>query len=184
MLNRRELLIERMNFLEASGMDCKGCAGTCCTFEANSMMVTPLEAWELMTFLKTQNQNSDELKKKCEETVRFYRLDHQMGNGKRSYLRRTYTCPFFHHQELGCPLPREVKPYGCLAFNSHHATEKAARHCYSETELLLKRDQAHDEEVNWNEVIKKQLNLIWDKSPLPLALLDLWDRDLNVVDLK
>lgn len=165
-------------------MDCKGCAGTCCTFAANSMMVTPLEAWELMNYLKREHQDTEELQKKCEETVRFYRLDHQVGNGKRSYLRRTYTCPFFHHQELGCPLPREVKPYGCLAFNAHHTTEKAGPHCYSETELLRQRDEAHSEETPLNELIKKQLNLIWDKSPLPLALLDIWDKDLSVVDLK
>src|SRR5665647_844485 len=100
-----------MKGLEAQGLDCRTCSGTCCTYEANSMMVTPLEAMELIIYLKEQKLWDTELKDKFTATVTQYRLDHQVGNGKRSYLRRTYTCPFFNHRELGCPLPLEVKPY-------------------------------------------------------------------------
>lgn len=175
-MNRRELLITRMNELEAQGMGCIGCAGTCCTFEANSMMVTPLEASELMIHLKAQDFLTDELKTKLIETIKTYRLEHPPGNGRRSYLRKTYTCPFFNHQELGCPLPREIKPYGCLAFDSHHVEKKASEHCYSEKELLLKRDELHPEEKELNEELKKKFSLYWDKTPLPNALIELWEK--------
>ena len=181
---RRQVLIDRMSELESSGKSCMGCAGNCCTFEANSMMVTPLEAAELMKHLKQNKKNSTELKERCKNTVKQYRLDHQFGNGKKSYLRRTYTCPFFNHKELGCALSRQIKPYGCLAFNVHHSEIKASEHCFSEKDLLQKRDEMFAFEEKINLRLKNELNLIWDKSPLPLALLDLWEKEINDVDLE
>lgn len=175
---RRQTLIEKMNEAEASGISCHGCKGTCCTYEANSMMVTPLEALELMNHLVVSGMKDDTLRAQIEESVRIYRLDHAPGNGKRSYLRKTYTCPFFGFKELGCPLPREVKPYGCLAFNSHHKELKAGEHCYSDKEILEKLQ--FDEK---NEELKKKFNIHWDKSPLPTALLDLWEREDFATDL-
>ncbi len=158
-----------MDEAEAQGLTCAGCAGTCCTYEANSMMVTPLEAIELLSYLRSESLADDLLKQKLEETVRTYRLDHATGNGKRSYLRKTYTCTFFGFKELGCPLPREVKPYGCLAFNTHHKEKKADEHCYSDKEELEKID---DQKLNAE--LKAKLGITWDKSPLPTALLALW----------
>ena len=183
-LNRRKLIIERMNALESQGLDCRGCQGTCCTYEANSMMTTPLEALELLNYLKDQGELTQELKDKCLETIRKYRLDHPAGNGRKSFLRRTYTCPFFNHQELGCPLPREVKPYGCLAFNAHHAEIKAKEHCFSEIDVLEKREAAFPNEEAFNEVLKKKFNIFWDKTPLPLALIELWNTEISDEDLK
>lgn len=171
---RRELLLNEMDRLENQGMDCRGCKGTCCTYEANSMMVTPVEAVELMDYLKAQNLLTEELKHKMTETITKYRLDHPAGNGKKSYLRRTYTCPFFNHGELGCPLPREVKPYGCLAFNSHHQELKADGNCFSDTDLLRKHDHAMSDE-SLNENLRVKFNLYWEKTPLPLALTELWN---------
>ena len=182
-MNGRDHLIKRMQELENQGLSCVGCQGTCCTFEANSMMVTPLEAFDLLHYLKTQGQLTLELKTKCEEATQKYRLDHQVGNGKRSYLRRTYTCPFFNHHELGCPLPREVKPYGCLAFNAHHAEKKASEHCYSEKALLEEREKQHLWEVEKNQWLKTKFNLFWEKSPLPTALLDIWNLEISAEDL-
>jgi hypothetical protein len=173
--NRRELLIHRMNELEARGMSCLGCSGACCTFQANSMMVTPLEAFDLVTYLKEKNLLSEDLKTKLKASVQTYRLDHKPLSG-RSYLRKTYTCPFFGHAELGCPLPREVKPYGCLAFDSHHETLKADENCYSEKELLEERERRHPEESELNRELVKKFNLLWEKSPIPTALLDLWEK--------
>ncbi|MFL5784335.1 MAG: hypothetical protein ACJ76H_07005 [Bacteriovoracaceae bacterium] len=175
---RRQALIEKMDRAEAKGISCAGCAGTCCTYEANSMMVTPWEALELVHYLRANGMMNETLKQKLEETVRTYRLDHAPGNGKRSFLRKTYTCTFFGFKELGCPLPREVKPYGCLAFNTHHAEKKAGEHCYSDKELLEKLEFADK-----NEDLKKKYNIFWDKSPLPTALLDLWDRTVTLSDL-
>ena len=136
------------------------------------MMVTPVEAFELYTYLKETDQFNEELKTRLEETVSQYRLDHGLGNGRRSYLRRTYTCPFFNHQELGCPIPREVKPFGCIAFNSHDVEKKAGEFCYSEKDVLEKRELIDADEARLNEELKTKYKLYWDKVPMPVALLD------------
>lgn len=169
---RRKNIIDRMQELESSGSDCKGCAGTCCTYEANSMMISPVEAFELMSYLKESGLFNEELKSRLENTVQKYRLDQSTGNGKRSFIRRAYTCPFFNHTELGCPLPREVKPFGCLAFNSHHSELKASEHCYSEKFILEEREQLASDEAQLNAELKEKYSLYWDKTPLPNALLD------------
>lgn len=170
---RRQTLIQEMEDLEFQGKSCRGCEGTCCTYEANSMMVTPLEANDLFNYLVTENLLTSKLKESLEATVKQYRLDQMVGTGKRSLLRRTYTCTFFNHQELGCPLPREVKPYGCLGFNSRHETLKKGQHCYSNKDLLEERERQFDEETA-NKQIIKEMNLSWEKTPLPIALLDFW----------
>jgi len=167
-----------MEKLEAQGMGCLGCSGVCCTFEANSMLLTPLEAKELFDYLKDAHLLDDELKTKLKENVKQYRLEAKYTHSRRSYLRKTYTCPFFHHQELGCPLPREIKPYGCLAFDSHHKELKASEHCYSEKELLEKREANHPFEIELNEKIQKDFNLLWEKAPIPIAILDLWEKTI------
>jgi Fe-S-cluster containining protein len=172
---RRQILIDEMNSLESADKSCRGCQGNCCTYEANSMMVTPIEAVELMDYLRAQNLLNDELKNKMVETVSKYRLNHSAGNGRKSYLRRTYTCPFFNHGEFGCPLPREVKPYGCLAFNSHHEILKADENCFSDIALLKKHDHETTDDA-LNEGLRVRHSLFWDKTPLPLALLDLWTK--------
>lgn len=168
-----------MEELESKGLDCSDCRGNCCSYEANSMMVTPIEARDLVLYLRKRGELTDELKLKCQDVVRQYRLNHPTGDGRRSFIRRTYTCPFFGHKELGCPLPREVKPYGCLAFNAHHTEKKADEHCYSEKELLMQRESANPQEEKINQELRTQLCLIWEKTPLPLALLELWDKDLG-----
>lgn len=173
---RRQLLNDRTSELESSDKSCAGCSGTCCTYEANSMMVTPIEAVELVEYLKENHLFDEELKKRLKETVAKFRLDQPLSNGKRSFLRRTYTCSFFNHSELGCPLPREVKPFGCLAFNSHHEKLKAGEYCYSEQEILEKRDANFAEEKLLNQELKTQYSLYWDKTPLPLALLDFFPK--------
>ena len=178
-MNRRELLILRMNELESKGMGCLGCKGTCCTFEANSMMVTPLEAFEMMQYLKENNLLTSELKMKLEGSVKKFRLESKYPSERRSYLRKTYTCPFFNHQELGCPLPREIKPYGCLAFDSHHKEQKAGEFCFSEIELLERRESLHPEETKMNQDVKDNFQILWEKAPIPNALLDMWTKVIS-----
>jgi len=138
--------------------------------------VTPIEALDLIHYLKDANLFTDELKAKLIETIQTYRLDREISTGKGSSLRRTYTCPFFTESELGCPLPREIKPYGCLAFNSHHPTEKTPEHCYSDVELLQKREEVFKLEADENERIRKDLKLYWEKLPMPVALIELWEK--------
>lgn len=169
---RRHILIDRMQKLEEQGLDCRGCQGTCCTYQANSMMVTPVEAVELVDYLKANGLFNDELKVRLQETITKFSLDHSLGNGKKSFLRRTYTCPFFNHGELGCPLPREVKPYGCLAFNAHDKEVKAKEFCFSEKDILEKREEVATDEAALNEELKLKYKFSWDKTPLPVALLD------------
>ncbi len=170
-LSRRKILIRHMEALEDQGMCCAGCPGTCCTFEANSMLLTPLEAEEIFNYLSTSGRVSGEFRQRLEHTVKNYRLEPKYPNQGKSFLRKTYTCPFFGHQELGCSLPREVKPYGCLAFNSHHPELKAGEHCWSEKELLEQRDKSHEEESDLNQEIKRKYNILWEKAPIPNALL-------------
>lgn len=174
-LTRRQLLIDKMNDLESKGMGCIGCPGTCCTYEANSMLITPLEAMELFRYLQESKLLTEELKAKLKENVAQYRLEPKPMKG-RSYLRKTYTCPFFNHQELGCPLPRSIKPYGCLAFDSHHEEKKASEFCFSENELLMERENRHPEEKDLNENLRVKYSLYWEKSPIPNALLEFWEK--------
>ena len=138
------------------------------------MMVTPVEAVELMDYLRENALLTDDLKSKLNETITKFRLDHPTGNGRRSFIRKTYTCPFFNHGELGCPLPREVKPYGCLAFNAHDKVLRTGPTCFSDIELLKKLDAEVDDR-DLNEELRKKHSLYWEKTPLPLALLDLWN---------
>lgn len=175
-VNRRELLINRMAELSNQGMDCKNCPGTCCTFEANSMLLTPLEAVELIAYLKEMNQLTEEFKTKLQNTMSHYRLEPKYKSSK-SYLRKTYTCPLFNNHSLGCPLPPEIKPYGCLAFNSHSATNKASAECYSEKDLLEKKEiQYLKEEELQNSELRDKLGITWEKAPIPNAILELWDK--------
>lgn len=148
------------------------------------MMVTPLEAFEMLDYLKSQNQLNADLKIKLTENVTRFRLDHAFGNGKRSFIRRTYTCPFFSNQSLGCPLPREIKPYGCLAFNPHHETLKGAPHCHSDVNLLEELAEFKIWEDEKNRYLKDKYQIYWDKSPIPTALLDIWDKNFSSDDLR
>lgn len=140
------------------------------------MMLTPLEAVELMGHLKEQEKLTPQLKEKLQKTVSDFRLEPKYLGARRSYLRKTYTCPFFNFTELGCPLPRQIKPYGCLAFDSHHPTLKADQNCFSEIDLLLEREKLYPGEKEINDKLRTELDLDWEKSPIPNALLDLWDK--------
>ncbi len=135
------------------------------------MLITPLEALELFQYLKQTGNLDGELIEKLKSSVKNFRLEAKF-TGSRSYLRKSYTCPFYHHKELGCALPNEVKPYGCLAFNSHHKEFKAGHECYSEKELLEARENHHPEEKELNEKVARDFHLLWDKAPIPVALLE------------
>lgn len=183
--NRRENIISRMIELSSQGYDCKSCPGTCCTFQSNSMMTTPLETIEVLFWLQSTGQKNEEFKNKIKENVQKFRLDQLTGYGKKSFLRRTYTCPFFNHSEFGCPIPVEVKPYGCLAFNSHHQESKASEHCYSEKEVLIAREDENAEYENRiNNKLRDQFKLWWDKLPMPFALIEMWDLEISSDDLE
>jgi Fe-S-cluster containining protein len=170
---RREMLTEYMLANEKAGNNCYSCKGGCCTFEMNSMQTTPLETYELFTFLNTNNRINDELTAKLNETISWYRLDKPIpSDGKREFARRTYTCPFLEPGDKGCTISRASKPYGCLGFNPDIKDSVGERGCSSNQGLLEKREKLNSEfEVKENNRLKEKFNLSWDKLPMPVALL-------------
>ncbi len=167
---RRSLLLTSMDELEKASISCAQCGGTCCTFVANSMQVTPLEALEVWAQL-----NDLSILEKLENCVRFYRLDYEIGTGKTN-MRKTYTCPFFLKQNLGCPFPFEYKPYGCLAFNPVEVDSFQKENCCSNLTLLEKREgQFKEFENEMNDRLRQMLGLSWEKKDLPRALIDVYN---------
>ncbi len=169
---RRQILLHEMQRLAAEDKHCAACPGHCCTAIANSMQTTPLETEDVLTFLRESGRWTEELKTQLRATVTKFRLDQIPGNGKKNFLRRTYDCPFFAGQSLGCTLPREVKPYGCLGFNPSTPGEREGKSCSSDQNLLLKREISSPDEEQQNLELRQQHGLWWDKLPLPWALLE------------
>lgn len=177
--SRRSILISAMASLEGKKIHCMNCTGTCCTFVANSMQITPLEALEILEGLQLTPETEVELKQKLQETVRNYRLDQELSTGKRgiSTLRRTYTCPFFTPGPKGCALSRSIKPYGCLAFNPKIEGDNGSA-CASDIPLLEQRENDHVTfETEANKKISEAYKLTWVKMDLPRALLFFLDKN-------
>jgi len=171
--SRRSLLITAMADLEGKKVHCMNCSGTCCTFVANSMQITPLEALEILEGLNLNREQADELIGKLEETITHYRLDQELATGKKgiSSLRRTYTCPFFTPGPKGCSLSRSIKPYGCLAFNPKLEDDNGSA-CASDIPLLEQRENENSSfELEANKKISEAYKLSWSKMDLPRALL-------------
>ncbi len=169
-MNRRNLLLKAMTGLEDNNISCKDCTGKCCTFHANSMRMTALETEDLYQYLVTNDQWNQDLVKRLEACIVEYRLDKDIPTKGGTSFRRTYTCPFFKHESLGCPLPPEVKPYGCLAFNALGSGVEDGENCSSDLELLESRESI--EETNENLLLKEKHGFYWDKLPIPMALLE------------
>jgi len=170
---RRELLQQRMNCLDLAQTNCSNCTGKCCTFMANSMMITPIEAIDLRRFLYENHLWNDELKMKLQECVKEFRLHETFDLGRGRTFRRTYTCPFYQTTFPGCPLPTKVKPYGCLAFNPTKGTPADGESCKSALDLLEQREDSMPFEGSINEELKENLKLDWNKLPIPVALLEI-----------
>lgn len=159
----REELTKKMDDLKKVEAHCMGCISNCCTFEYNSMQVTINEAYDLYLYLKENNLITDNLVAKLNETIKRYRLDKEIpSNGKKSYVRRTYTCPFF--LDPGCSIPNHAKPFGCLAYNPTKSDIKngvSEGYCFSEQKLL----------ENESLYLDQLFNFDWEKKPIPNALL-------------
>lgn len=171
---RRKILISEMVKLELGKIDCFNCTGTCCTYNANSMQITPIEALDILTSLEPTTENAEELKTILKKNIQDYRLDHEIFVGKKNkLLRKTYTCPFFVPGPKGCTIKKELKPYGCLGFNPRIAGDNGSL-CLSDIEKLEAREAeqiAGEDQINlW---LKKDLNLDWDKLEIPKATLKL-----------
>ena len=180
-MERRKALINEMEQLEGKTIHCFTCPGTCCTSQANSMQITPIEALEILYSIKADEFTPNDLtdfKNRMEQTIANYRLNVEIYTGKKnaSALRKNYTCPFFNNGSLGCGLSRSYKPYGCLGFNPK-STDDNGSSCASNIELLAERDNLFiSAEDMANGQIRKKLNLSWTKQSIPQALLELVDK--------
>ena len=171
---RRQLLLKEMDTLKGKDVSCAECSGTCCTASANSMLITPLEALDLYCFLIKEERLNDASLRLCQDIVNEYRLDKDFMQGKRSFFRRTYTCPFFKEGAKGCSIAPEFKPYGCLGFNAKISGANGESGCESNVHLLQEREKTYldlETEINWK--LKERLGLGWEKRAIPLALLEL-----------
>ena len=172
---RRQLLIDEMDRLKSESLTCARCTGAnCCTFELNSMKITPLEAIELKLFLESSDRWNADLFEELRQCVSHYRLDnlHQGYAKKNIAIRKTYTCPFLKKGSLGCTIDPASKPYGCLGFNAQKTNAVDNKNCNSNQEILQERaDHWEQEEIQKNTELKEEFGLDWDKLPIPNALL-------------
>ncbi|MBT7609175.1 MAG: hypothetical protein HN576_05430 [Bacteriovoracaceae bacterium] len=174
---RRSLLLEAMEQLESNNINCASCTGKCCTSVANSMQCSPIEAMEIIDWLKSEEILNESMTSELKNCVSKYRLDYEISTTRGVPLRRTYTCPFFNHGALGCLLKKEIKPYGCLAFNARFKKVSDGENCTTDIELLKQRDADWaDLELNKNKELQNKLSLNWNKLPMPVALLDVMER--------
>ncbi len=184
---RRGVLLRTMGQLKHNGITCAQCPGTCCTFVANSMQVTPVEALDMFVFLRKEGRINQELRARLKENIREFRLDSGPHVGAGRAFRRTYTCPFFKETHLGCSLTPESKPYGCLAFNASKESESSGKSCSSDRSLLEERELAlrtdesselssFDDEDQINSYLREHLKINWLKESIPVALMDFIDR--------
>lgn len=175
--DRRHTLILEMALLEGKTIHCFSCPGTCCTSQANSMQITPIEALEILQSLNFDQKTPDEVKAFKEhmtQNILAYRLNVEIYTGKKNSqaLRKNYTCPFFNNGSLGCGLSRSSKPYGCLGFNPKTSDDNG-QSCSSNIEILEGRDLTFlEREDIVNAQIRKELGIYWIKQNIPQALLD------------
>jgi hypothetical protein len=159
---RRTLLLEEMRRLAEDGKTCLHCSGLCCTSLANSMRISPQEALDIRDALLAEQRWNDALAERLRDTIRRFRLDQELGDGRR-VLRRSYTCPFFSGARLGCTLPPTHKPYGCLAFNPHRPGLREGGDCSSDQALLQRRENAFPPDASALS------------EPIPVAVLRLYE---------
>ncbi|MFG1505004.1 hypothetical protein [Halobacteriovorax sp. ZH5_bin.2] len=174
---RRELLVEQMFANEASGLDCLSCTGRCCTYEANSMQMTSIEALEAMAVLEEKNLLNDETKKRLEDCISEFRLDKYIQIGPGEYFRKSYTCPFYFYPSFGCGLGVDHKPYGCIAFNPCEANQEDGGNCQSDLDIQEKRNlQFEKTEDLADKYLYDQYKVSLLKEPIPIKLLEIWKK--------
>lgn len=177
---RRAPLLNSMSTLGAKSISCHGCSGLCCTFQKNSMQMTSLEALDLYLFLQKSNRWSDELERSLNECISEFRLNVRPSTGGTQLMRKTYTCPFFAHKELGCTIDPKSKPYGCLGFNPTKPSEVEGKSCESNAQILEERETLFPQsEGEISQKITQILGLPWEKETIPQGLLDVhsaWQR--------
>jgi Fe-S-cluster containining protein len=177
-LDRRNLLIEEMTGLTNNKIHCFNCTGTCCTFSANSMQVTPLEAFEIIQSLKVTQNNLALIKSLLKQNIADYRLDHEIFLSKKrnSLLRKTYTCPFFIKGSKGCTIKKDLKPYGCLGFNPRIEDDNGSQCLSNRMKLEVRENSERQSEEKANQYLKQKLQLDFEKREIPKAVLELLEK--------
>ena len=179
---RREDLIRAMKENEANGFDCMKCTGKCCTFQANSMNMTNLEALDALVYLEENNLINDDLIEQLESCVDEYRLNNSIQIGRNDFFRKAYTCPFFNYKGWGCRLGIENKPYGCLAFNPRTKEQEDGGNCNSDIKIQQQRlDKFEEVEEAASQYLSKQFGVFELKSSIPVKLLEFLHSDVEIV---
>ena len=164
-------LINQMNVLESSGVNCLSCSGHCCTQKRNSMQITLAEGIAVYFDLKDKKLFDDHLKCKLQKCIEDSRLD-QIIYIKNKALRRNYTCPLFELKGFGCPLDKGNKPFGCLGYNARSPNETEGESCRSEIEILEStEDKFLNQIAELSKRISETLQLPLDKMTIPQMLL-------------
>ncbi len=171
---RREILIKQMRKNEEDGFDCLNCSGRCCTFQANSMRMTNLEALEAVVFLEENNLINEETMTRLESCISDYRLDSSIQIGRGEFFRKTYTCPFFNYPSWGCGLGAQNKPYGCIAFNPRRKKQLDGGDCNADLSIQEKRNDIFETiEQSASDLISNELGVSIDKEAIPVKILEI-----------
>ena len=144
------------------------------------MMISPLEAYDIYTFLKTSpNFNEEKLKVSLEKNIKEFRLENvDLG------VKKTYTCPFYTGEKKGCTISRHSKPYGCLGFLPTRKEVTKGNDCRSDIGILKKRElKFKQDEDQLNSLLKKSIDLCWDKLPISSAVLSLLENFKKILNL-
>lgn len=173
MKNPRLPLIQHMKAMQSEGIGCQACIGICCTMARNSMRINAAETEDIVRWIKAQPEEEQAAwLEKMKTCVDDYQLDRPTpGDGRRSLVRRSYTCPFFSPGPKGCALPRETKPLGCLAFNATMPDAANDDRCQSDQSLLSHVIAKHPDYLARSDSLKTQLGLDWDSLPIPQAII-------------
>lgn len=169
----RRHLLDEMAALQEQGIHCGACPGHCCTFQGNSVQITPEEALDLMGWLRSKGRWNRQLEQRLQEVCDQYRLlSPPPGDGRRTFSRRTYTCPFYEGERdtLRCTIDPQVKPWGCLAFNPGRAGESSGESCASRQDLLRRIDEIRTPSSAGQDLLPPGFR---EKAPLPVFLLHL-----------
>lgn len=172
--SRRSPLNKAMDDLNSKSINCFSCTGKCCTFISNSMQTDPVQTLELYIYLHDEKMWNDELVLELEEVIRNNRLNYEIQTGLGSSFRRTYTCPFYSEGPKGCSIAPTSKPFGCLAFNAISECATGGESCASDIPLLQKREDEFEKlEAISNKYLSDLFSLYWEKTPMPVALLEM-----------
>lgn len=176
---RRKILSEAMFENESKGLDCLSCTGRCCTYEANSMQMTSIEALEALTLLEEKGLLNEQTRHRLNDCISEFRLDKYIQIGPGEFYRKSYTCPFYFYPSFGCGLGVDHKPYGCIAFNPCIPSQENGGDCQSNLSIQEKRNTQFEKvELFADNYLNEKFKISNLKEPIPIKLLEVWNKIL------